>query len=103
MQGAAGQAAQWVSDAYRQKKFAAHGHRLRVRSVAEYDSSARDVIAQGARFTYTHGNPPAVRVGYYDAWRSRLTVLDEDEVTIINHMHAPESYVRGLPDSDYRW
>jgi hypothetical protein len=103
MQREPAQAAEWVSEAYRNGKFADHGARLRVKAVSEYNASARETIREGARFTYTHGNPPATRVGYYDARRSRLTVLDHDEVTILNHFRATERYVRSLPDSDYAW
>jgi hypothetical protein len=101
MLGAPGQSAEWVSDAYRDSKYADHGRRLRVNSVNQYDQSARDTIQQGCRFTYILGNPPEVRVGYYDAWHSRMTVLDHEELTIINHMRASENYVRALPDSDH--
>jgi hypothetical protein len=91
----------WTSRASLQRHFNKHGPKLGVRSVDDYDKSARDTIRSGARFTYMDRSTRLPRVGRYDPTRQHLTILTDDESAIVNHFAAPEHYVRNLPASTY--
>src|SRR5262249_52676566 len=101
MQGTPDVFAEWPDESYRRRKFAKHGARLRLKTVDDYDASARETIRDGLRFTYSESDPSEDRVGYFDSNRRRLTALSGDETVIVNHFRATENYVRHLENSDY--
>jgi hypothetical protein len=58
-------------------------------------------MRDGVRFTYTDSGSGLPRVGYFDAEAGLLTIVTEDDRTIVSHFPADEDYVRTLLDSDY--
>lgn len=81
--------------------FNLHGRKFGYTTVVEYEASSKATVARGRRFTYRDHSSRQQRVGYFDATAGHLTVLANDDLAIINHFPARESYVRNLPESDY--
>ena len=72
-----------------------------MRTLEEYDASALEVMGVGTYFEFVDSDTGAPRVGYYDRWTERLTVLSDDESTLFSHFRCPERYVAGLLGSTY--
>jgi hypothetical protein len=94
-------AAAWRTEAHRRAHFRLHGHRLRLRTVEEYDASARETIRLGVRVSYMDLDSGEDRVGYFDPDRGRFTGLSADERFIVTHFRATARYVRRLLNVDY--
>ena len=84
---------EWRSAEHLARHFRDHHRRLRLRSVAAYDASARETIAVGTYFEYRDLDSGDPRVGYYDRETGRFTALTSDESTILTHYGCSESYV----------
>ena len=56
-----------------------------MRSVADYDASARATIRVGKRFTYRDPDTGEPRVGYFAMGSGKLTILQQDEAVILSH------------------
>jgi len=69
--------------------------------VADYDASAIDTINRGRYFEFVDRDSGEPRVGYYDPWTERLTVLSSDEQIIHSHYRCPERYIVRLRGSTY--
>ena len=74
-----------------------------MRSVADYDASARATIRVGKRFTYRDPDTGEPRVGYCAMGSGKLTILQQDEAVILSHFipGGGRQYVRSLPESTY--
>ena len=86
--------ADWQSRAELERHFRRHRRLLRVRTVAEYDASARETIDVGTYFEYRDLGNDEPRVGYYHLETQRFVGLSDDEATILTHYRCPEGYVR---------
>ena len=94
--------ADWRSEGYLQDHFRRHGRRLKLRTVAAYEASARETIEAGTYFEYRDLDTNTPRVGYYARATRRLTVLSYDESVILTHYRCSEQYVtETLPGSTY--
>ena len=91
----------WRSQAHRRQHFEAHRRALWVRTVEQYHQSALDVVEIGTYFEFIDDESGEPRVGYYDRWTERLTVLSDDERVIHTHFHCPERYVESRRGSTY--
>jgi len=72
-----------------------------VATLDEYDRSARETMEAGTCFQYVDDESGELRVGYYDRWTERLTVLSDDEQLIVSHFRCPERYVTSRRSSTY--
>jgi hypothetical protein len=72
-----------------------------VNTVDEYDASAHDTIDRGIHFEYVDDGSLQPRVGYYDRWTERLTVLGDDQQLIVSHFRSNERYVSSRRSSSY--
>jgi hypothetical protein len=72
-----------------------------VRTLDEYDASAWDTIERGTYFEFVDEDTGEGRVGYYDRWTERLTILSDDEAVMISHFRCPVRYVESQPGSTY--
>jgi len=93
--------APWKSDRLRQWHFLKHGQVLGVPTVEAYDASARATIRIGVRFTFRDRSTGIMHAGFYHRRTQRLTTLRVTEDEILTHFRCDETYVRGLPESDY--
>lgn len=84
----------WPSTSYLREHFRKHHRLLGVRTVAEYDASARETVEFGTYFEYRDLESNELRVGYYHPETRRFTGLSDDEAIITTHLRCPESYVR---------
>jgi hypothetical protein len=92
---------QWRSRRELERHFHTHRRLLRVRTVAQYDQSARETMDVGTHFEYRDRETGEWRVGYYDRPTERFVALTEDEEEIVSHFRCDEEYVIGLPRSTY--
>lgn len=93
---------EWPSYDYLYHHFLAHGGDLSVRTVDEYDASARATLRAGRRFTYIDRRSGEPRVGYYQPSPRRFTALTEDMQTILTHFRPEDpDYPRKLLRSTY--
>ena len=90
---------QWKSRGHLEDHFRRHRRLLGVRTVGEYDASARETMTVGTFFEYRTG--ARWRVGYYDRGTGRLTILTDDQAEIVTHYRCPERYVETLDGSTY--
>ena len=95
-------AAQWWND-QDWEHFLAHRHELGVRTVVEYDQSARHTIRSGRYFTYRDPDSGNLRVGYFAPTTGRFTAMNPSQTKIITHFvpDRGERYVLDLPESTY--
>jgi pyocin large subunit-like protein len=93
---------EWASQEQLETHFADHGSRLGCQSVEEYERSSKATIDQGTFFNYRDRSTGQWRLGYYDRLTQRFTSVDEDGERIVTHFRCSESYIRGLPENDYR-
>ncbi len=91
----------WRSEAHRRRHFESHRRELHVRSVEEYETSAHETMRIGAYFEFADDDAGDLRVGYYDRWTERLTVLSDDELLILTQFRFPERYVVTRRGSTY--
>lgn len=84
----------WRSPAHLARHFALHARRLRLRTIASYDASARDTIERGTYLEYRDRGSGDARVGYYHVAGQRFTALTYDQTTILTHYRCSEQYVR---------
>jgi len=93
----------WVSPNRLRWDFRKHGPELPWSTVQEYEASPHDTIRVGVRFEFEDRKTGRDRVGYYDKATNRLTVLTDDELTILSHYRPArgEAYIRGLLRSTY--
>lgn len=93
---------EWRSTAELRRHFRKHRRKLAIRTVQEYDASARETINNGKRFTFRDRWTGDWRAGFYEVVTGRLTVLTEDEELIVTHYPCSERHVRDqLWRSDY--
>lgn len=97
----AGAMAEWKTRQHLEDHYGQHGGKLRYRSIAEYDASAQETIADGVRFTYRDRITGERRVGYFHRESSRFTVVDLDGL-IRSHYQTDEAHVADLPQSTYQ-
>jgi hypothetical protein len=79
---------------------------MKLRTISDYDMSARDTLRNGTRFTYTYVDrrTPQLeepRIGYYDRRKGLFTAVTDDDAVILSHFETSERYVRNLQDSTY--
>ena len=67
----------------------------------EYDASAHEARNVGTCFGFIDDDAGDLRVGYYDRWTERLTVLSDDDLLILTHFRFPERYVVTRRGSTY--
>ena len=91
----------WRSERHRLQYFEAHRRELRVTTAEQYDRSARETIEIGTYRDFFDDESDEPRVGYYDRWTERLTVLSDDELVIRTHFRCPERYVMSRRGSTY--
>lgn len=91
----------WRSERHWHQHFVAHRRELRVQTAEQYDRSARETIENGTYFEFFDDESGEPRVGYYDRWTERLTVLSDDEQVIRTHFRCPERYVVSRRGSTY--
>jgi hypothetical protein len=91
----------WLSEDRRRRHFEDHRRALGVATLAEYDASAVRTMADGRHFEFIDRQSGELRVGYYDPWAERLTVLSNDELILYSRFRCPERYVFGLRGSTY--
>lgn len=91
----------WTFEGRRREHFRHHRRELRVRTLEEYDLSAYATIDVGTYFEFIDGRTQEPRVGYYDRWTRRLTILSSDERFIHSHFRCPVHYVERLAGSTY--
>jgi hypothetical protein len=92
---------EWKSQHHLREHFRDHGRKLRLRTLAGYDESAKNTIEVGTRFNYRDRQTGEWRIGYYDRTTERFTAVSDDEQNIVSHFRCPEWYVAELPRSDY--
>ena len=92
--------AEWRSRAHLEDHYGQHRHEFPGFSVEQYDSSARETIANGVEFTYIDRTTRLRRTGYFRRDSSRFTVLDSDGF-IHSHFRTDEAYVADLIGSTY--
>jgi hypothetical protein len=99
---------QWASRARLRKHFNRHQDDFRKHNpplvfqhADQYDTSARETIRVGTRFTYKDRATNEWRVGYFDPATGRFTAVSENGATILTHFPTSEAKVRGFPQSDY--
>ncbi len=85
--------AEWRSSQHLARHFQDHHRRLRVRTIAAYDASARATIEVGTYFEYRDLDSGDDRIGYYDRRARRFTALTSDGEIILTHYRCSESYV----------
>lgn len=94
--------ADWRSEEDLERHSLQHRRTLGVRTVEEYDKSAREAIDVGTYFEYRDLRTDEWHVGYYDRSTRRFTGLNADESEILTHFRCPERYVaRSLRGSTY--
>lgn len=93
----------WVSPNRLRWDFQKHAPEFPYSTVQEYEASSIDTIQVGTRFEFEDRKTGRLRVGYYDVNTNRLTILADDESTILSHYRPTrgEAYVRGLLRSTY--
>ena len=92
----------WLSARKLREHFRKHGHEVGATNLDEYDTSARETIRLGRRFTYADKRSGLSRVGYFESGTDRFTSLTDRETVIITHFVADDHYVRNvLPSSTY--
>jgi len=72
-----------------------------VRTLTDFDASVLRTIEVGTYFEFVDDETGDPRVGYYDVWTERLTVLSGDERVSYSHFRCPERCVAGLLGSTY--
>jgi hypothetical protein len=92
--------ASWRTEAYLRDHFRDHGRELGCSTGDEYDASAQMPLDHGTYFEYFDDTAEEARIGCYDRFTERLTILDTND-RIVSHFRCPEWYVAGLPDSTY--
>jgi hypothetical protein len=92
--------AEWRSQEHLLDHFEQHRHEFPDSSVTEYDASAQETLAIGTYFEFFDDGAGESRVGCFDRWAARLTILDEDG-EIVSHFRCRETYALGLPFSNY--
>jgi hypothetical protein len=99
----AGSVPSWVNPTRLRWDFGKHGAEMPWATVQDYEASSLDTIRVGTRFEFEDRKSGRDRVGYYDRATNRLTVLSDDELTILSHYRPTrgEAYVRGLLRSTY--
>jgi hypothetical protein len=94
--------ADWRSRGELEAHFHQHRRALGLRTIEEYDDSARETVAVGTYFEYRDLATDEWRVGYYEPATERFTGLTDDEAIIMTHFRCPERYVaRTLRGSTY--
>ena len=91
----------WRSEEQQRRHFRRHHRELRVNTLDEYDESAYATIDAGTYFEFIDDDSHQLRVGYYDQWTERLTILSDDEGILISHFRCPRRYVLGRHGSTY--
>ena len=92
---------EWQSPRHLADHFRKHGRRMGLRTVEEFDASARATIAKGTIFGYEDDRTGEWRIGCYDRATGRFTVVTSDDRFIVSHFASDESYVLLLTDSTY--
>lgn len=92
--------ARWRTDAHLRDHFRDHGRELGCSTAEEYDASAQLTLDLGTYFEYFDDTAEETRIGCYDRFTEKLTILDTDD-QIVSHFRCPEWYVGGLLHSTY--
>jgi hypothetical protein len=92
--------ARWRTEAHLRDHFRDHGRELGCSTIEEYDASAQATLDLGAYFEFFDDTAEESRIGCYDRFRGRLTILDTDD-QIVSHFRCPEWYVSGLLHNTY--
>jgi hypothetical protein len=81
-----------------------HHWDVNVRSIPDYDASARATIRGGTRFTYNDPRTGRPRIGYFDPTTGLFTALRGNGAFILTHFRPDdgEAYPLSLPNSTYR-
>jgi hypothetical protein len=96
-----GEGAAWQSPAALSDHFQKHGAEVGAGSIADYDRSARRIIAGGVLFRYFDPDDGEDHIGYYEPGSGLFTAVRERDLTIRTHFRADPDYIVRLPDSTY--
>lgn len=92
--------AAWKTQSHLEDHYGRHRGELRTRSVAEYDASAQETIALGARFSYIDTTTGERRIGFYHRYTVRFVGCDRDGLILTHHIRDEDS-IYNLPRSTY--
>jgi hypothetical protein len=89
----------WKSPHHLEDHFRRHHRMLNLRSIHDYDASAREVVRIGTYFEYRDLVSGDWHDGYFDYLTRRMTAVVDN--VIQTHYRCSEHYVEGLLDSTY--
>ncbi len=94
--------ADWQSHEHLEDHFRNHGPEVGARTIAEYDASARSLLARDdvLVFGYVDEKTGLNRLGLYDTETRHFTGISDDERWIVTHFRAAWGYIRDLMGSD---